>query len=108
MLKAWDTLVGEARCLFTASVEDGDPEELCEGLVRQVSKLAVEAGGPGTTCRAAPTDYGSIIVQVDTRDGSTEAIKKCPKGQDAHRSRRALRLGVGGGGRQAAMYKKPC
>ena len=54
MLKAWDTLVGEARCLFTASVEGGDPEELCEGLVRQVSKLAVGAGGPGTTCRAAP------------------------------------------------------
>ena len=31
MLKAWDTLVGEARCLFTASVEGGDPEALCEG-----------------------------------------------------------------------------
>ena len=81
MLKAWDTLVGEARCLFTASVEGGDPEELCEGLVRQVSKLAVGAGGPGTTCRAAPTDYGSIIVQVDTRDGSTEAIKDALKGK---------------------------
>ena len=81
MLKAWDTLVGEARCLFTASVEGGEPEALCEGLVRQVSKLAVEAGGPGTTCRAAPTDYGSIIVQVDTRDGSTEAIKEALKGK---------------------------
>ena len=58
MLKAWDTLVGEARCLFTASVEGGDPEELCEGLVRQVSKLAVGAGGPGTTCRAAALTLG--------------------------------------------------
>jgi len=81
MLKAWDTLVGEARCLFTASVEGGEPEELCEGLVRQVSKLAVDAGGPGTTCRAAPTDYGSIILEVDTRDGSTEAIKEALKGK---------------------------
>ena len=46
-----------------------------------MSKLAVGAGGPGTTCRAAPTDYGSIIVQVDTRDGSTEAIKDALKGK---------------------------
>lgn len=81
MLKAWDTLVGEARCLFTASVEGGDPEQLCAPLLKHVERLTREAGGRGATCSAAPTAYGSVIVQIDARDGSTEAIKDALMGK---------------------------
>lgn len=81
MLKAWDTLVGEARCLFTVSVEGGDPEDLCAPLLKRVERLTREVGGRGATCSAAPTAYGSVIVQIDARDGSTEAIKDALTGK---------------------------
>ena len=104
MLKAWDTLVGEARCLFTASVEGGDPEELCEGLVRQVSKLVVEAGGPGTKVAARRDGLRQHYRTGRHARREHRGHQKCLeiKGQDAQRRARCV-LGLA-----AAAVRLPC